>query len=723
MANLVSPGVEINVIDETFFVPGAPTSAPLIFIATQSEKTQPNSNQPALGTFEFGVVRTVTSQTQAQQLYGNPVFLTDANGNPLHGDSRNESGLDALFKALEVNNLCYVVRANVNLADSYATTSTLFTEHIQTDGDTLLNLVTTFIQQFNQANNLVPADPTYKTTVTQSELTTLVSTALSDTLSLFSFSSAQFSNDFIQDHTVEYAGYQDAVYSNTSGFITTADATGLNNDTTLYGFQLHLVSISGSANYNIQIMGNQAQTFGALVAILQTKIDQQSFSNSTVQLIQGRIRITSDVTGATSAVQILSDGYSGVNPLFANTNLFQSFATSVPGQGIHTLNVYNSTFTTIIGGYSGLDGIINNWNSGSVISNEFTPQEAEGVLLNAGSTFVFTKEFMSDTSLGANDAARRAVIVKQLNAIISNTALTGVLANKYAYNVVVTPGYWECTAPMEAQIVQPLNSEVFCIGDTPVDMPATGPNSIVEWASSPSKVVSPDVAYYWPHGLSQNIDGAVIMTTAASTALRVFLFSDQQAAVWYAAAGVSRGTCPDLTQVGYVSGTLGTATTFVIDYVDEGEQGVLYATGIAINPIPFISGRGILVMGNKTTQSLGTQLDFINASRLVKYIKRQLRQSLFAFLFEPDDSITWNAVQSLCNSFLGTLIGRRALFDFASTCDTTTNTPATIDAHELIIAIALQIIPDVEFIIANITLVNAGVDLSSGSASSSSASA
>ena len=95
MANLVSPGVSVTITDESFFVPAAARTVPLFFVATVTEKTQPN-NLPAAGTYEHDVIRTVTSLSQSVQLYGIPRFLQDSQGRQLHGDARNEYGLFAL---------------------------------------------------------------------------------------------------------------------------------------------------------------------------------------------------------------------------------------------------------------------------------------------------------------------------------------------------------------------------------------------------------------------------------------------------------------------------------------------------------------------------------------------------------------------------------------------------------------------------------------------------
>ena len=118
---LVSPGVSVTIIDESFYIPASAPTIPLLFVATRANKTQPDGVTAASGTAESGVVRSVTSIGQSTQLYGIPYFRTDSSDNPFHGDARNEYGLFALNQFLGVGNLAYVVRANIDLSDSAST--------------------------------------------------------------------------------------------------------------------------------------------------------------------------------------------------------------------------------------------------------------------------------------------------------------------------------------------------------------------------------------------------------------------------------------------------------------------------------------------------------------------------------------------------------------------------------------------------------------------------
>lgn len=133
MATLVSPGVSVSVINESFYVPASAPTVPLFFIATRSNKLQPNGVTPAAGTQEAGVVRTVSSLAQSLELFGVPYFHKDASGNEFHGDARNEYGLFALNQFLNTGARAYVVRANVDLNDEPITFLSLGTPVMATN--------------------------------------------------------------------------------------------------------------------------------------------------------------------------------------------------------------------------------------------------------------------------------------------------------------------------------------------------------------------------------------------------------------------------------------------------------------------------------------------------------------------------------------------------------------------------------------------------------------
>lgn len=706
MANLISPNVSVTIIDDSFYTTGRQSALPLFFIATEDEKLQVDGVTPALGTYESGVLRVVTSIKQALELYGVPKYYYAADGTPHHGDVRNEYGLDGLLKFLEVGNRAYVIRSNVNLNDDYVFIKAMWTRKIADAADALSAAVDDYIVAYNAENEYIPADLDYKESVTKAELLDLVNEVLVDVYSSYSFNSDLFAQGFQLDRTVAHEGYQNVLFETSGGFLQLSDITGLEDDET-YAAQITVVSGVGTTVFNFTTLGSDAVSFGDLIDLLNAALGAEA----TAELIAGRIRITSTLTGVTSSVEIV-DGESGSVPLFANLALYKSIAASVSGTGATSLIVYNNAYDTILGDYDGLDAIIDAWASGSVVVGEFTGTEAAGVLVAAAADYDNTKEFKDETSLGANDAIRRAEVVTQISAEINNP-LNGAREEYREYNLLASPGFPEVSDEL-LRLAQDMLDEVFVVGETPFDKPPTGPNGINNWAVTPARATSSGIAYAYPHGISTNIDGRKILTSAASTMLRIFAYNDSEQDVWWAPAGTARGLCPHLETVGYVSGALGGPTTFVEDLMSLGNRDELCEFPKNINPITFIPGRGILLMGQKTTSAVTSALDRINVSRMTKYIKRELRKSTFAYLFEPNDKITRSEVKFTVDGFLSTLMNRRGLYDFASVCNETNNTPERIDRNELWIDVAIKPTKAVEYIYIPVRIVNTGADIGTG---------
>jgi hypothetical protein len=122
---LNSPGVQVSVIDESFYLPAAPSTVPLIFVATAANKQNASGTGTAPGTLSAnaGRVYLITSQRDLTDTFGTPQFYQDASGNPVHGGEQNEYGLQAAYSVLGVSSRAYVVRADLDLSQISAASS------------------------------------------------------------------------------------------------------------------------------------------------------------------------------------------------------------------------------------------------------------------------------------------------------------------------------------------------------------------------------------------------------------------------------------------------------------------------------------------------------------------------------------------------------------------------------------------------------------------------
>jgi len=125
MATLVSPGVSVSVIDQSFYTPSAPGTVPTLFVATAANKANASGSGTAQGTLEsnLGQVWLMTSQRDLTETFGTPKFYTDSSGNPINGSELNEYGLQAAYSVLGVSSRAYVIRADVDLASIAGSTS------------------------------------------------------------------------------------------------------------------------------------------------------------------------------------------------------------------------------------------------------------------------------------------------------------------------------------------------------------------------------------------------------------------------------------------------------------------------------------------------------------------------------------------------------------------------------------------------------------------------
>lgn len=114
---LSSPGVQVSVIDESFYTPAEPGTTPLVIVASAENKSNGGGSGIAPGTIKAnaGTVYLMTSQKDLADTFGDPVFKTDANNNPIHAGEQNEYGLQAAYSLLGVSNRAYVVRADIDL--------------------------------------------------------------------------------------------------------------------------------------------------------------------------------------------------------------------------------------------------------------------------------------------------------------------------------------------------------------------------------------------------------------------------------------------------------------------------------------------------------------------------------------------------------------------------------------------------------------------------------
>jgi len=305
--------------------------------------------------------------------------------------------------------------------------------------------------------------------------------------------------------------------------------------------------------------------------------------------------------------------------------------------------------------------------------------------------------------------AQRGFVVAKLQAAID--ASDGLREESNIFNIICCPGYPELLDNMVA-----LNTDreetAFVIGDVPLRLPATG-TAIQAWATNTNSydvvgeagltVASPYAAVYFPHAQTNDLSGNEIVVPASHVALRNMIKSDNQSYPWFAPAGTRRGLVDNASAIGYIDSVTG---RFVSVGVTQGLRDVMYNN--KVNPLSVLPGAGLMVYGQKTLNPNASSLDRINVARLVNYVRRQLTIATRPFIFEPNDTITRNSVQTVVSGFLVDLVAKRGIYDFLVVCDDSNNTASRIANNELWVDVAIQPIKAVEFIYIPIRLKNPG---------------
>ena len=150
---LISPGVEVTVIDESQYIPSAVNTVPYFLIATAQNKVSASGVTVAAGTLASNANKTylITSQRDLAATFGVPFFYQTTTGTPINGYELNEYGLLAAYSTLGVTNRAYIQRVDIDLAE--LTASLTRPTGNPADGTYWLDVTNTVwgIQEWNQA--------------------------------------------------------------------------------------------------------------------------------------------------------------------------------------------------------------------------------------------------------------------------------------------------------------------------------------------------------------------------------------------------------------------------------------------------------------------------------------------------------------------------------------------------------------------------------------------
>lgn len=138
------------------------------------------------------------------------------------------------------------------------------------------------------------------------------------------------------------------------------------------------------------------------------------------------------------------------------------------------------------------------------------------------------------------------------------------------------------------------------------------------------------------------------------------------------------------------------------------QVGTLYTGTPAVNSFKSIRGAGTVSWGTRTFEKVNADR-FINVRRTLNYLHFSLKDLTAFAVFEPNDINLWNSLTNRVGSFLtnfwqqGGLQGKRSGDAFFVVCDSTNNTPATIDQGQVNVQVGVALLYPAEYIIINLS--------------------
>lgn len=150
--------------------------------------------------------------------------------------------------------------------------------------------------------------------------------------------------------------------------------------------------------------------------------------------------------------------------------------------------------------------------------------------------------------------------------------------------------------------------------------------------------------------VESSFEGKEIVVSPSYFISSIIPSSDRVSEVWFAAAGPNRGVINTPIK------------KLMFTPVSQDDLDLLYLN--QINPIVYKSGR-YLLFSQLTSQRKSSALQDKNIVRLILFLNRVLKRMAFEYLMEPNDKLTWDAVQNNISQFLADIARRRGLYSYS----------------------------------------------------------
>ena len=270
-----------------------------------------------------------------------------------------------------------------------------------------------------------------------------------------------------------------------------------------------------------------------------------------------------------------------------------------------------------------------------------------------------------------------------------------ILSNKdaYSFNVLALPGVIE---QYHGSVTSYATTMVENRADAVLVTDLTGVNTNVGGAvTTVAGLDSTYAATYYPWvQVTDIITNKKVHMPPTVMVPQAIAYSDRISAPWFAVSGTERGL-------------LGGAID-VKNKLSQSEIGTLYNAGV--NCIIKKSNTGVMIWGNKTTQSVETALTSLNVRRLLIELKGYIENVAFDLVWDNNTNATRNKFLRSVNPYLEGVQNKEGLFAFDVIMDERNNTNADIDRKVLNGLIRIQPARAVEYVFLTFNITPTGVE-------------
>ena len=329
---LVSPGVDISIVDESQYPAATTATIPFILVATAQNKVEAGGTAVASGTLASAANNTylISSQRELVNTFGNPFFYKTSAGSSLHGYELNEYGLQAAYSALGVSNRAYVQRVDIDMSELTSTTTR--PTGSPSDGTYWLDTTESVWGLFEWN----------KTTATFTNKVPTVITKVADLVGTVSTGAPLTSIGNVGDYVVNATHTNNPMYykNRSNTWVLLGSDAWMNSHATASGTS----GATTTASDEFSINGTTVTLTGTTVAQAVIDITTAAITGITAAEVSGALEIYADTTATNSAAVLTEVTNTPLNDLGITA---ATYASPALAQAAHTSNPqWRTTDTT-----------------------------------------------------------------------------------------------------------------------------------------------------------------------------------------------------------------------------------------------------------------------------------------------------------------------------------------------------------------------------------------